>query len=277
MKIKYIKFLGIASNSFEALNTTSFVIMDDIGTGTLIDCGPDIPRQLTHAKIPFLDITNVVLTHSHLDHTLGFPYFLFGRSMEAKRFSMQHKTPAPSLRVISSPEIFARLISLFEHFHPDAGDLLFSIEHVSLLETIDSPISLSVGNFSAIRANHRVECFGFRIFDGVHSLAYSSDSLPTDQFISIATGTTIVIHEAMAPESERGFCDTTKHSTTQDAGMVFAATRPKQGLMVHIRPTFYQRISELEAEASKAAGFSVRYPKEGEEIPFGEFESTGVS
>ena len=68
--------LGNCANQTSEYETTNFIL--DFGCPRILfDAGPGAVKQMLCAGFAAGDIDMVVLTHSHGDHTLGFPYFAF--------------------------------------------------------------------------------------------------------------------------------------------------------------------------------------------------------
>ena len=264
--MKTIAYLGIASNSFGPLNTSSFSIEIGAEKWLLVDCGPDTPRQLKKIGIGFSQLQAVVLTHSHLDHCGGLPYLLFGRNLDilaAKGAGSSLHPDETALTLICEPELGSRLIDLLHFCHPEVK-LQYAIHILDIRSFTTVPLNFASHLLRFVHTDHAVSTYGFRIEDSEgHSLAYSSDTLPCEAFVSLADGVDTLIHEAMFPaESTAG--EKTKHSTSAQAGQVIKRTKPRQkALLMHIHPPQFANRQQLEAQASEVAGMSVVYPTEG--------------
>jgi len=259
-------FLGIASNSFENLNTSAFAIEHDKGRWILVDCGPDIPRQLIKCGISFVDVEYIILTHRHLDHCLSLPYFVFGRYIETQvRASKNCDFVASNLTIIAETDVWERLQGLLRFAYPDIHSFGFSIEHLDIKSFLDGVRELTNNiSLKTFAMNHTVPAYGFIMWNRAQKkLAYSTDTLPCPEFIDAASEVDLLIHEAMVPASEVTFSNSAKHSTASQAGTVISTVRPRIAFLMHIRPSFWKRRLDLEKEASDAAGMQVRYPDEG--------------
>jgi len=258
-------FLGIGSNSFEALNTSSFALKLEEQKWLLVDCGPDTPRQVTKATIPFLDINYIVITHRHLDHSLGLPYFVFGRNLERLARLRQAPNFVPSkLCIVAEREVWDGLWGLFRLAHPDVKSLGFDIEFTEISSFLAAPQNFANVKLQTFEMIHTVPTYGFIIWsDDQKILAYSADTLPSENFIEAASGSKVLIHEAMIPASETAFSNNAKHSTAVQAGDAVAKIHPAQAFLMHLRPAFLNKRSILEKEASEIAGMQVIYPDEG--------------
>lgn len=261
-----LRVLGIGSNALEKLDTTAFLVDLSDGNQLLVDCGPNTPRRVLESGVTLRDVTVLLLTHSHMDHTLGVPYLLFGRNLEIQAASKQDPTyAATSLKVIADSNLWSTCRETFCALHPEVK-LAFDIEHREIDE-LRSGLKIDGADLFAVEADHAVKTYSLVFKEGGETfLAYSSDTLPTRGFMEAARGARVLIHEGMVPKSESGFSSATKHATAEQAGEVTAAVQPSVAYMVHLRPSFYEDRGALEAEATSAAGMSVTYPTEGQLI-----------
>lgn len=264
--MKRLIFLGNASNSLGDLNTSAFAIEVKEADWILVDCGPDTPRRLLNAGVALLDLGTLVITHRHLDHCLGVPYLLFARRLEVLARKREDPDFVPtSLRIVAEGSIWSRLYELLKAFHPESEALTFSVELLEIGSFLNSPKSLGEIQLQAVEMNHAVPSFGIVLWNssGDKVLAYSSDSLPVDDFAKVAERVEVLVYEAMVPASEASFSDATKHSTTEHAGQVIAQVSPKRAFLMHIRPVYWSRREQLEKEVSEIAGANAVYPEDG--------------
>lgn len=120
------------------------------GEGILFDPGEGTQRQMLYAGVAATDITRICITHLHGDHCLGLPGVVQRLSLDRVPHPVDAHFPA------SGAEFFARLRHA-SVFH----------ETAELRERpIDANGPLAQGSFgtlSAMRLDHGVESFGYRL------------------------------------------------------------------------------------------------------------------
>ena len=68
-----ILLLGTGSSLTDGSHEPTMLAIRGAATTTLIDCGANPIRQLQRLNVPLASIDRLILTHSHPDHTSGFP------------------------------------------------------------------------------------------------------------------------------------------------------------------------------------------------------------
>ena len=250
-----LNVLGPAS----ALPTTerypSAQVLDVRGRLFMIDCGEGAQMQMRRARISFLKIEHICLSHIHGDHLFGLFGLLSTMGMLGR--SAQLNIYAPSgLRPV--------LDFFMDHF----GDgIRFEINYTEL--TMDAPEIVYENRHVELLAfplNHRVETYGFMIREKVppfnvrkdaiaeyglslaeigtlkrgedveredgsvirnvdaaykpyvpRSYAYCSDTAPFPELSEWVKGATLMYHEATFPEEMSEMAEKTFHSTTLQA------------------------------------------------------------
>jgi ribonuclease BN (tRNA processing enzyme) len=268
--MKSLTFLGIGSNSLGSLNTSAFAIELTSSCWMLVDCGPDTPRQLGSAGIPLLGIEYLLITHRHLDHCLGLPYFLFGRNLERiARKREENGYTAPPLTIVAEREVWAALWDLFRLANPDTETLGFDIHFVDVTSLLNECREIGGFDMQVCAMDHAVPAYGFVAWhSGEKMLAYSTDTLPVEGFLTLASGCQVLIQEAMVPGADAAFSASAKHSTAPQAGYAISRINPGKAFLIHLRPVYTNRKAEIEREAATNAGMPVRFPEEGEVINF---------
>ena len=252
-----LNVLGTAS----ALTTTerypSAQVLDVRGRLFMIDCGEGAQMQIRRAKVSFLKIEHICLSHIHGDHIFG----IFGLLSTMGMFGRS------SVLNIYAPKSFAPVLDFFMlHF---GEGVKYEINHV-VLEMSEPEIVYEnrTVELLAFPLNHRVETFGFIILekmpaynvrkeaiakyglsvseigrlkggedvvreDGViplaeaaylpyepRSYAYCSDTAPFPELAQWIKGVSLLYHETTYPADMEEMAQKNFHSTTLQAAKV---------------------------------------------------------
>ena len=249
-----LKVLGTAS----ALPTTerypSAQVLDVRGRLFMIDCGEGAQMQIRRAKVSFLKIEHICLSHIHGDHIFGIFGLLSTMGMLGRSTVLN----------IYAPASFAPVLEFFmTHF----GDgVKYEINHV-VLEMSEPEIVYENRTIEllAFPLNHRVDTFGFIIREKMpqynvkkdaiaryglsvaeigtlkrgedvvredlvisveeaayrpyepRSYAYCSDTAPFPELAQWVKGVTVLYHESTFPADMEEMAMNTFHSTTLQA------------------------------------------------------------
>lgn len=198
-----VKVLGCYGGIAPGRGMTSFLVNDTVA----LDAGGLSFALPVAAQARVRD---VFISHAHLDHTCCLP-FLIDNSFAAAGFS---------LRIYG---IEAVLAALAKHMFngslwPDFTSIPNSVNPVLTLIKIEPEKVVKVGGLKvrAIPVTHSVPTTGFIVDDGDGSLAFSSDTGPTQDFWDVANRTKnlkAVITEASFPNREEGLAHLSGHLT----------------------------------------------------------------
>ena len=249
-----LNVLGTAS----ALPTTerypSAQVLDVRGRLFMIDCGEGAQVALRRAKVSFLKIEHICLSHNHGDHIFGIFGLLSTMGMLGRSSTLN----------IYAPKSFCPVLDFFmAHF---GEGVKFDINHV-VLEMSEPEVVYEnrTVELLAFPLNHRVETFGFMIRekipafnvrkeaiaryglslaeigtlkrgedvvrqDGIitnadaayipyepRSYAYCSDTAPFPELSKWVKGVSLLYHEATFPAGMSEMAEKTFHSTTLQA------------------------------------------------------------
>ena len=249
-----LNVLGTAS----ALPTTerypSAQVLDVRGRLFMIDCGEGAQMRLRKAKVSFLKIEHICLSHIHGDHLFG----LFGLLSTMGMLGRSSKLN------VYAPASFRPVLDFFiGHF---GEGIKFEINHVILeMSKPELVYENRTVELLAFPLNHRVETFGFIIREKMpafnvkkdaisryglslteigtlkrgedvvredcvishsdaaylpyvpRSYAYCSDTAPFPELVDWVRGVTLLYHEATFPADMSEMAEKTFHSTTLQA------------------------------------------------------------
>ena len=199
-------------------NTTCFEIRLQDGTLLILDAGSGI-HKLGKKLLGEAGITELflILTHSHWDHVLGFPFF----------------TPAYldrySIHVRGGPTGKLSLKKYLEHqmdppFFPVEFDLLkarFDFDY-------EDPYEQDIGSAKVIpiALSHPNGAYGFKILEGERSFIFMTDNelgadhrggLARKDYIRFCEGADLLVHDAQYSDDEYRMTRGWGHSTFRDA------------------------------------------------------------
>ena len=249
-----LNVLGTAS----ALPTTerypSAQVLDVRGRLFMIDCGEGAQVALRRAKVSFLKVEHICLSHNHGDHIFGIFGLLSTMGMLGRSSTLN----------IYAPKSFCPVLDFFmAHF---GEGVKFDINHV-VLEMSEPEVVYEnrTVELLAFPLNHRVETFGFIIREKIpafnvrkeaiaryglslaeigtlkrgedvvrqdciitnaeaayipyepRSYAYCSDTAPFPELSKWVKGVSLLYHEATFPAGMSEMAEKTFHSTTLQA------------------------------------------------------------
>jgi ribonuclease Z len=211
----------------------------------LIDAGRGASIRLFQLGVPIGSLDALLLTHYHSDHTVGIPdLWLIGW------LNSHFGTRVRPLRVIG-PTGARTLMSNLEKAYADdikiriADEKLppegvaVSVEEFSADGVIYEKNGVKVIAFEVDHGDVIKPAYGYRIEYGGRVAVLSSDTRYNENVVRYGTGTDLLIHEVAMARPELMKLDYIRrimahHTTAQEAGMVFARTKPKLAAYTHL-------------------------------------------
>jgi ribonuclease Z len=214
------------------------------GQKLLFDAGRGALQRLTELKVRWQDVQGVFLTHLHSDHVVGFPdLWLTGWLIAPGRnVPLQIWGPRGTRRMmyhLKQAYEYDIRIRLHNDRPPPYGVVL-------LARDIREGVVYNKGGVkvTAFEVNHAPvkPAFGYRIDYAGHSVVLSGDTRVSENLIRYAQGVDVLIHEVFVPETlqplglseERAKNIIAYHTTPEQAGEIFARTKPKLAVYSHI-------------------------------------------
>jgi ribonuclease Z len=220
------------------------ILVEAGGQKFLFDAGRGALQRLAQLRIRWQDVDGVFLTHLHSDHVVGFPDLWLtgwltgpGRDRPLPVWGPRG-TKKMMLHLEQAYEFDIRIRLYDDRAAPDGV--------VILAEDINEGVALEKGGvkITAFEVDHKPvrPAFGYRVDHGGRSVVLSGDTRLSENLIRHAQGVDLLVHEVVAPETfpragarpERAQRVIDHHVTPEQAGEVFARTKPRLAVYSHI-------------------------------------------
>ena len=223
------------------------ILVEAGGQKFLFDAGRGALQRLTQVKLSWRDVNGVFLTHLHSDHVVGFPDLWLTGWLTAERAAPLY---------VWGPKGTKNMVSHLEQAYEFDIRMRLADEHASAAGVVILASDIADGfvvekngvKITAFDVDHApVEpAFGYRIDFAGRSVVLSGDTRFSENLIRHAAGVDVLVHEVIAPETYRRagvapeLAQTimVHHTTPEQAGEVFARTKPRLAVYSHIgRPS----------------------------------------
>lgn len=211
----------------------------------LIDAGRGALQRLVQAKVRWQDVDGVFITHLHSDHVVGFPdLWLTGWLVGQRKRPLAVWGPVGTKAMVSHLEAaFA-----FDMRYRISDDKAAPEGAVILAEDIQEGVVYEQDGVkvTAFEVDHAPvkPAFGYRVDYKGRSVVFSGDTRVSPNLMRHAQGVDLLVHEVTSPEAflragitlEQARSRLEHHTTPEQAGEVFATTKPKLAVYAHIGP-----------------------------------------
>ncbi len=256
-----VVFLG-TGNAFSAGRRGNLALLiETSGFHMLVEAGPMIMEQLTRANLQANDIECLFISHSHGDHTLGFPMLTLNRLRASN-----------SLHVYAGSHTIAILQMLgaltFSNLKPHPTN----IQWHELSEQFPNKMSLTSDvtlRTTVLDHPPGVPTLAARWdFAGGPSITFATDTPVCDATVELACGSDLLIHESsfsavLQPNEDPGLYF---HSTAQQAGEIARRAGCPRLALVHLAPEIGKYPDVLIEEARAGTDLQVIIPEDGERL-----------
>jgi ribonuclease Z len=212
----------------------------------LVDCTGNPIIRLKQAGLDYRDLTDLILTHFHPDHVAGVPPFLMNLWLLGRTDTLHIYGLGDTLdRVEKMMELYQW--HTWPGFFPVVFNRLPEVEMAVVLDTEDFSIFSSP-------VHHIIPTIGLR-FDSHasgNSIAYSCDTEPCPEVITLAKNCEVLIHEATG--------ETFGHTSAAQAGGVAQRSEARRLILIHY-VTFEDEAEGLVAQAASSFGGPVSLAK----------------
>ena len=241
--------LGTSGAVPSATRDTTALVIRAGGTTCLLDVGGSPVQKLRRVGLDPVELSAVVVTHTHPDHVYGLP------SLIQSLLILGRAAPLPVYCRVEHVGLVQRLLDLFGLADEGLTVPVVPVEPregVEVLRTPDLTLTASP-NMHGSMPNLAV-----RGDAGARSVVYSSDTRPCGEVEALARGATALVHEATF-----GRPDSTQwHSTAQEAGRVARAAAVHRLYLAHVGYTLHRGLRTHVAAARAAFGGAVTMAEE---------------
>lgn len=227
----------------------------------LVEAGPTIMQQLARINLQANEIEHIFVSHSHGDHTLGFPMLALNRYDALTPLHIYAGLNTIATLEVLSAQVYP-ILSIHRldfHWHelweqrPDERILATGIT----LRTVAVPHPPGIPTLAA-----RWD------FSGGPSVTFITDTVPNAAAVELARDSDLLIHEAsfsavLQPDAEPAMHF---HSTARQAGEVARQAGCPRLALVHLGLKIGEHPDVLAEEACAGTDLQVIVPEDGERL-----------
>ena len=210
-----LTFLGVGE-AFGQFANTSILVDGKL----LLDCGPHTLLQLRKQQQDLKEIELVFLSHFHGDHTLGLPALLLASREENRE---------EELKIFGPSGLREKIEDLLEiSYRKSMEDLSFELDTFEVPDLKEGTTHKDY-KLEFAQTTHTIECCSIAISNSKtgKKMTYTSDGAPTEDTISIASDSDLLIAEAYS----EGFSG---HSSAVKAAELAFRSHSKSLALVHL-------------------------------------------
>lgn len=229
-----LTILGTASAMPVSDRNPSAQVLAVHGRLFLIDCAEGTQQKFRQAKLSFLKVRAILISHIHGDHVFG----LFGM---LNTMAMLGRTEPLD---IFGPASLEGLLNFYRNWFSDGDDYTIGFHPLKGrdAEKIYEDKNISI---SAFPLNHKIECYGYRFGD---SYAYCSDTAAFPEESSYVAGVHTLYHEGTYNRELADKAASRYHSTTIDAANCARDAGVKRLILGH----YSKRIHDFDSYIAEA-------------------------
>jgi ribonuclease Z len=259
-----LTFLGTGSAFSAGRRGNLALLVEAASFRLLVEVGPTIVQQLARVGVKAAEIERLFVSHSHGDHSLGFPIFALNR------------LPAPPpLHIYAAASTAAALRGLLALAYPGFDDETLNLHWHELSEHGPDEIELVKGvtlRTAVVPHPDNVPTLAARwdLANGP-SVAFVTDTVPNAATVDLARGCDLLIHESNFSAKLQPDLDISEyyHSTAQQAGEMARRAGCPRLVLVHLGSEIGEFPAILADEARAGTDLDVTVPEDGERVRVG--------
>lgn len=192
----------------------------------LMDCGDGSIRKIMETNTDCGSISNIFITHYHSDHLSGLIQVIETMGIEKRTRDL----------FVYGPKGLKEYFSIAQKTTSVASNRRFEVnireieqgEKTLLGEYVITPVSMQ----------HTIPCLGYRIEHSAFSAAYTGDTEPCANSISLAQGVDLLIHEATYLKKDLAKAREAKHSTPREAAEIAIKAEARGLVLTHVNDRY---------------------------------------
>ena len=259
-----VTFLGTSAAVPTADRGYTSLVISDGHIGMLVDCGAIVFQAMLRANIPTEAITDLFITHAHIDHIGGLPSLL-----ECFRLSGR-RTP---LRIWALPETMKVVDDLLQTF---AFEIPLPLPYAVQLQRLEGEgASSPLGNisFSFIPVQHSIPTAGLRLSfprsnDKAWTVVYSSDTKSFQSLEAFAQDCNLLILECTFLSSKNTIAERVGHMTARQAGQLAQNARAGALALVHLGLYDGWNVDQARREVAEAFSGEIIFPADCDRLQY---------
>lgn len=237
MSTWYLHVLGSSSTLTPPGEASASLALSNGKRVILIDAGGDIPARLRDSGLKRDDVTDVVVTHSHPDHTYGLPFF-------SHSYYHDHR----EVNCWSTDEALPRLRKSLEAYELQSPDkyVTFDFREVSTdsVETLDLSDNLTV---KSIPNEHSRPGFGLSLRSSKQHVVFSGDTTPCEPVKTAARDADVLLHDCQGLHAYRRYFKES-HTSARELGRL--ASEAGVGTLI----PFHHNLTEIPGSKEEITG-----------------------
>lgn len=211
-----------------SLARSACAVLVEIGANRiLMDAGPGTMRRLLEAGVTIFDLSHILISHLHPDHSGELAPLLFATKYPD---DTRRKTPLKLVAGNGFQNFFEGLRDVYGRWI-ELPEALFSIREVDT----SGPDSIQFDGFSLTSRpmNHSPESIAFRLTAPTgQSVVYSGDTDVTPELVVLAAQADLLVCECAMPDEAK----VAGHLTPSEAGRMAAEAGVRQLILTHFYP-----------------------------------------
>jgi ribonuclease BN (tRNA processing enzyme) len=203
------------------------VLIETGASKILLDLGPGTIRRLLEYGVTIFELSHIVFSHFHPDHTSELVPLIFSTKYpDGKRRKRQLKV----LGGQGLKEFYQRLQTAYGN-HIVLPDTQLALRELDV--TTGEKLEFEYFNLTVRPTHHRPESLAYRIDDlNGHAVVYSGDTDECDHLVDLAKNTDLFICESAMPDESK----VPGHLTPSLAGRMAQKAGAKRLVLTHLYP-----------------------------------------